>query len=185
MTVDAASEVGEWEALSVPENRRYLRGPQWTSLSHHAKVQWQLSEVLGELGHDFSPVAFLYTPPSERAPSSPQAHLLPPPTEIISQLRKKKSTVATSGPTFITMAPIALTDIVSALPVEESWGPSTTTETLVNGVPYAPYSKGDKLGRMADWTTEGKDGKDGRGGRQQYNRNYRGSPTSPKSTGQI
>ena len=69
--------------------------------------------------------------------------------------------------------PISLSSIVSALPSEESWGPSTTTDALVDGVPYAPYSKGDKLGRMADWTTEGKD-RDGRGGRQQYNRNYRG-----------
>jgi hypothetical protein len=72
------------------------------------------------------------------------------------------------------MAPISLSDIISALPSEDSWGPVTSTETILNGVPYAPYSKGDKLGRMADWTTEGKDGRDGRGGRQQYNRNYRG-----------
>ena len=72
------------------------------------------------------------------------------------------------------MAPVSLTDIIAALPSEDSWGPPTSTETTLNGVPYAPYSKGDKLGRMADWTTEGKDGRDGRGGRQQYNRNYRG-----------
>ncbi|KAI9838639.1 MAG: hypothetical protein M1819_004953 [Sarea resinae] len=70
------------------------------------------------------------------------------------------------------MAPIPLSDIVSALPNEDSWGPATAKETTVDGVPYAPYSKGDKLGRMADWTTEGKD-REGRGGRQQYNRNYR------------
>ncbi|KAK4039300.1 eukaryotic translation initiation factor 3 subunit 7-domain-containing protein [Parachaetomium inaequale] len=43
--------------------------------------------------------------------------------------------------------------------------------TTLNGVPYAPFSKSDKLGRMADWT-DAKDGRDGRG-RQQYNRNYR------------
>jgi translation initiation factor 3 subunit D len=43
---------------------------------------------------------------------------------------------------------------------------------MLEGIPYAPYSKADKLGRMADWT-EGKDRE--RGGRQQYgNRNYRG-----------
>ncbi|RAL66659.1 hypothetical protein DID88_006344 [Monilinia fructigena] len=71
------------------------------------------------------------------------------------------------------MAPISLSDIITALPSEDSWGPPTTSETTLNGVPYAPYSKGDKLGRMADWTAEGKDGRDGRGGRQQYNRNYR------------
>jgi translation initiation factor 3 subunit D len=72
------------------------------------------------------------------------------------------------------MAGISLADIISALPSEDSWGPPTSDETTLNGVPYAPYSKGDKLGRMADWTAEGKDGRDGRGGRQQYNRNYRG-----------
>ena len=66
-----------------------------------------------------------------------------------------------------------LSSIVNALPPDETWGPPTTTDALVDGVPYAPYSKGDKLGRMADWTMEGKD-REGRGGRQQYNRNYRG-----------
>ncbi|KAI9841125.1 MAG: hypothetical protein M1838_003700 [Thelocarpon superellum] len=70
------------------------------------------------------------------------------------------------------MAPISLTDVVAALPSDESWGPATTTESTLDGVPYAPYSKGDKLGRMADWTSEGKDGRE-RGGRQAYNRNYR------------
>ncbi|KAL8984243.1 MAG: hypothetical protein Q9205_001744 [Flavoplaca limonia] len=68
--------------------------------------------------------------------------------------------------------PVSLADIVTTLPSDESWGPPTTTDALVEGVPYAPYSKGDKLGRMADWTTEGKD-REGRGGRQQYNRNYK------------
>lgn len=43
---------------------------------------------------------------------------------------------------------------------------------MLNGVPYAPFSKGDKLGRMADWTAESKNGD--RQGRQQYNRNFRG-----------
>lgn len=66
---------------------------------------------------------------------------------------------------------MSLSSIVTALPSDESWGPPTTTDALVDGVPYAPYSKGDKLGRMADWTSEGKDG--GGRGRQQYNRNYR------------
>jgi translation initiation factor 3 subunit D len=42
---------------------------------------------------------------------------------------------------------------------------------MLNGVPYAPFSKGDKLGRMADWTAESKTGD--RQGRQQYNRNFR------------
>ena len=73
------------------------------------------------------------------------------------------------------MAPTSLADLVSSLPSDESWGPTITKDALVDGVPYAPYSKGDKLGRMADWTSEGKDGRDGRGGRQQYQRNYRGT----------
>ncbi|KAH7064558.1 eukaryotic translation initiation factor 3 subunit D [Macrophomina phaseolina] len=70
------------------------------------------------------------------------------------------------------MAPASLLDLVSALPATDSWGPVTSSETMLEGVPYAPYSKADRLGRMADWT-EGKD-RDGRGGRQQYGgRNYR------------
>ncbi|KAB2577844.1 Eukaryotic translation initiation factor 3 subunit D [Lasiodiplodia theobromae] len=70
------------------------------------------------------------------------------------------------------MAPASLLDLVSALPATDSWGPATSSETMLDGVPYAPYSKADRLGRMADWT-DGKD-RDGRGGRQQYGgRNYR------------
>ncbi|KAH0361411.1 hypothetical protein KCU89_g19190, partial [Aureobasidium melanogenum] len=54
--------------------------------------------------------------------------------------------------------------LVQALPATDSWGPPVTTDTLRDGLPYAPFSKGDKLGRMADWTAEGKD-REGRGGR--------------------
>ncbi|KEY71629.1 hypothetical protein S7711_08095 [Stachybotrys chartarum IBT 7711] len=61
--------------------------------------------------------------------------------------------------------------IVQSCPPGDGWGPPVTTETTLDGVPYAPFSKGDKLGRMADWTAEGKDRE--RGGRMQYNRNYR------------
>lgn len=75
------------------------------------------------------------------------------------------------------MAPASLLDLVSALPSDDTWGPPTTTETTLNGLPYAPFSKGDKLGRMADWTSEGKD-RENRG-RQQYNRNYRGKSARP------
>jgi translation initiation factor 3 subunit D len=68
------------------------------------------------------------------------------------------------------MAP-SLADLISSLPAVDGWGPPPSTETTLNGVPYAPFSKGDRLGRMADWT-EGKDRE--RGGRQQYNnRGYR------------
>jgi translation initiation factor 3 subunit D len=65
-----------------------------------------------------------------------------------------------------------LLDLIEALPSSNTWGPPTTTETTLNGVPYAPFSKGDKLGRMADWTAEGKE-REGRGGRQAYNNRYR------------
>ena len=61
--------------------------------------------------------------------------------------------------------------ICESCPAGDGWGPPVTTETTLDGVPYAPFSKNDKLGRMADWTT---DGKDRDRGRMQYNRNYRG-----------
>ncbi|KAJ5729590.1 uncharacterized protein N7483_004098 [Penicillium malachiteum] len=69
------------------------------------------------------------------------------------------------------MAPISIADLVAALPAEDSWGPSVSGDNMLNGVPYAPFSKGDKLGRMADWTAESKDRNNQ--GRQQYNRNFR------------
>jgi translation initiation factor 3 subunit D len=66
-----------------------------------------------------------------------------------------------------------LLDIVGKVqPLDGSWGPPETKNTMLNNVPYAPFSKQDKLGRMADWT-EGKDRE--RGGRQNYGgRGYRG-----------
>ncbi|GFF33606.1 eukaryotic translation initiation factor 3 subunit D [Aspergillus udagawae] len=69
------------------------------------------------------------------------------------------------------MAPMSIADLVAALPAEDTWGPATPSDNMLDGVPYAPFSKGDKLGRMADWTGDGKGGD--RGGRQAYNRNYR------------
>lgn len=75
------------------------------------------------------------------------------------------------------MAPTSIADLVAALPSEESWGPASSADNMLNGVPYAPFSKGDKLGRMADWTAESKDRE--RQGRQQYNRNFRGMFCSP------
>ena len=80
--------------------------------------------------------------------------------------------------TIAKMPGISLADTINHLSVDEEWGPETTSTTTLDGVPYAPYSKGDKLGRMADWTTEGKEGRDGRGGRQ-YGRNYRGITFPP------
>lgn len=72
--------------------------------------------------------------------------------------------------------------LVQALPATDSWGPPVTTDTLRDGLPYAPFSKGDKLGRMADWTAEGKD-REGRGGRQQYGRNFRGEGDLKRAEG--
>ncbi|KAL4799939.1 eukaryotic translation initiation factor 3 subunit D [Aspergillus venezuelensis] len=69
------------------------------------------------------------------------------------------------------MALISIADIVAALPAEDTWGPAASSDNMLEGVPYAPFSKGDKLGRMADWTGDSKDRE--RGGRQAYNRNYR------------
>ncbi|KKY24135.1 putative translation initiation factor eif3 [Phaeomoniella chlamydospora] len=55
------------------------------------------------------------------------------------------------------MSSITLADTVSELNSDEEWGPANVTSTTLDGIPYAPFSKGDKLGRMADWTMEGKD----------------------------
>jgi hypothetical protein len=74
--------------------------------------------------------------------------------------------------TIANMPGISLAETIGSLNVNDEWGPEVTTSTTLEGVPYAPYSKSDKLGRMADWTQEGKEGRD-RGGRQ-YGRNFRG-----------
>jgi len=71
------------------------------------------------------------------------------------------------------MASTTLRSLLSALPTDPSWAPPETKDSTLGGIPYAPYSKGDKLGRMADWTAEGKDRERG-GQRQQYGNRYRG-----------
>lgn len=86
------------------------------------------------------------------------------------------TSVVTLNATANTEMPAAFRDLLAALPTDPSWGPPTSTETTLDGVPYAPYSKGDKLGRMADWTTEGKD-RD-RPNRQQYGNRFRGTHCS-------
>lgn len=66
------------------------------------------------------------------------------------------------------MATFDFNSIINALPVEDHWGPPTPApDAMLNDIPYAPYSKGDKLGRMADWSSEG-----GKDGRDQRNRGY-------------
>ena len=72
------------------------------------------------------------------------------------------------------MATFDFQSIIGSLPTEDHWGPPTPSgDATLNDIPYAPYSKGDKLGRMADWSSEGgKDGRDqrGRGGYNRFNR---------------
>lgn len=70
------------------------------------------------------------------------------------------------------MPGINIADTIEHLSVDEEWGPEVAATTSLDGVPYAPFSKGDKLGRMADWTQEGKEGRDRTN--RQYGRNYRG-----------
>lgn len=78
---------------------------------------------------------------------------------------------AVTSHTTVKMPGISLANTIAELNLEDEWGPEVTTSTTLEGVPYAPFSKGDKLGRMADWTQEGKEGRD-RG--QRYGRGYRG-----------
>ncbi|EPY52333.1 translation initiation factor eIF3d Moe1 [Schizosaccharomyces cryophilus OY26] len=48
-------------------------------------------------------------------------------------------------------------------PVKSAWGPHET-EQFSEDVPYAPFSKGDRLGKIADWSVEQpKDGREQRG----------------------
>ena len=56
------------------------------------------------------------------------------------------------------MAPLNF-DISCLAPVSDPWGPSATTpESLkFNGVPYAPFIKSDKLGKIADWQSTKED----------------------------
>ncbi|KAF3906435.1 hypothetical protein ABW20_dc0105489 [Dactylellina cionopaga] len=70
------------------------------------------------------------------------------------------------------MAPF-FTSIISGLPVDGVWGPQepTNTEGVVNDMPYNPFSKGDKIGRLADWSGDSKGDRDQRG--RGYGRNYR------------
>jgi translation initiation factor 3 subunit D len=37
---------------------------------------------------------------------------------------------------------------------DEGWGPTTIPDQL-EGVPYAPFGKGDKVGRISDFTQQG------------------------------
>ncbi|KAJ2383464.1 hypothetical protein GGI23_007138, partial [Coemansia sp. RSA 2559] len=56
----------------------------------------------------------------------------------------------------------------------KGWGPSTSQPTLnFKDIPYVPFSKGDKVNRVANWFTssDGRDQRDGgRGGRGKQGR---------------
>ncbi|KAK9355925.1 eukaryotic translation initiation factor 3 subunit D [Lipomyces doorenjongii] len=76
------------------------------------------------------------------------------------------------------MAPALPFALPSLVPVSSPWGPPATEASTgglsFEGAPYAPFSKGDKLGKLADWTQDpGRDGRDQRGGRQNYGRSHR------------
>ncbi|KAK6544004.1 hypothetical protein TWF694_000718 [Orbilia ellipsospora] len=70
------------------------------------------------------------------------------------------------------MAP-TFNSIISSLPTDAVWGPQDPTEAegIVNDMPYNPFSKGDKLGRLADWSGDSKNDRDQR--TRGYGRNYR------------
>eukprot|EP00252_Welwitschia_mirabilis_P007443 TRINITY_DN18800_c0_g2_i2.p1 TRINITY_DN18800_c0_g2~~TRINITY_DN18800_c0_g2_i2.p1 ORF type:complete len:556 (-),score=109.41 TRINITY_DN18800_c0_g2_i2:293-1960(-) len=53
----------------------------------------------------------------------------------------------------------------------DGWGPpegSLVLENLLQNVPYAPFSKGEKLGRAADWTRNNYGARPAKGGTQEY-----------------
>ncbi|KAJ1733166.1 hypothetical protein LPJ72_003011 [Coemansia sp. Benny D160-2] len=55
----------------------------------------------------------------------------------------------------------------------KGWGPSTSQPTInYKDIPYVPFSKGDKVNRVANWFTssDGRDQRDGRGGRGKQGR---------------
>ena len=57
---------------------------------------------------------------------------------------------------------------------ENGWGPSPVMlPEQFRDIPYAPYSKADKLGRIADWSTPDQREKEATG-RQRAGRGYRG-----------
>ncbi|ORX88426.1 translation initiation factor eIF-3, subunit D [Basidiobolus meristosporus CBS 931.73] len=60
---------------------------------------------------------------------------------------------------------------------ESGWGPSAShLPEEYKDIPYAPYSKGEKLGRIADWSApDNKDNKDMGGRNRQGYRNYKES----------
>src|SRR5438105_4636105 len=58
---------------------------------------------------------------------------------------------------------------------DSGWGPSPAMlPEKFRDIPYAPYSKADKLGRIADWSTPEQRKKETSGRQRTGYRNYRG-----------
>jgi translation initiation factor 3 subunit D len=58
---------------------------------------------------------------------------------------------------------------------DSGWGPSPAMlPEKFRDIPYAPYSKADKLGRIADWSTPEQREKESSGRQRANYRNYRG-----------
>ncbi|KAG9297961.1 hypothetical protein G9A89_018789 [Geosiphon pyriformis] len=76
-----------------------------------------------------------------------------------------------------------MTDPIFKLPKiidnENGWGPSPDMfPEKFRDIPYAPYSKADKLGRIADWSTPEQKEKEGTGRQRVNYRNYRDQYTA-------
>ncbi len=46
---------------------------------------------------------------------------------------------------------------------DSGWGPGNFFEEM-DGIPFAPFNKNDRLGRISDWTQPGQTNRRGRGG---------------------
>ena len=52
------------------------------------------------------------------------------------------------------LATMSVFQVPQVVDNSDGWGPSAIPKHL-QGVPYAPFGKGDKLGKAADWTAQG------------------------------
>ena len=53
-----------------------------------------------------------------------------------------------------TSSMVAAFEVPQVAANDEGWGPQSVPEQL-DGVPYAPFGKGDKIGRVSDFTAAG------------------------------
>ncbi|WVF72331.1 eukaryotic translation initiation factor 3 subunit D [Kwoniella sp. CBS 6097] len=67
-----------------------------------------------------------------------------------------------------------------------SWGPSTSAlPAQFKDIPYAPFSKSDKINRIADWHDASADATGGRGGRQGYTQRRQGREAYGAAEGTV